>query len=72
MVEMEDADYVQPRKFYAEVIDDAERSRLHMTMAGAMAPCSESVRERWFAVLGKVLSGYEAGVRGALNEIDAS
>ncbi|MEN8831626.1 MAG: catalase [Pacificibacter sp.] len=72
VVEMEDADYVQPRKLYAEVIDDAERSRLHMTMAGAMAPCSASVRERWFAVLGKVHPGYEAGVRGALDEIDAS
>jgi len=70
VVEMEDADYVQPRKLYAEVIGDDERSRLHMTMAGAMAPCSTSVRERWFEVLGKVHPSYEAGVRGALDEID--
>jgi catalase len=72
VVEMADADYVQPRKLYAEVIGSDERSRLHMTMAGAMAPCSTSVRERWFEVLGKVHPDYEAGVRGALDEIDAS
>nr|WP_321509718.1 catalase [uncultured Celeribacter sp.] len=70
--EMTDADYLQPRALYAEVIGDAERTRLHGNMAGAMAPCSQNVRERWFAVLGKVHPDYEAGVRAALAEIDAA
>ncbi|WP_417243740.1 catalase [Celeribacter sp.] len=69
--EMTDADYVQPRALYAQVIGDAERDRLHANMAGAMAPCSDSVRERWFAVLGRVHADYEAGVRAALTRIDA-
>ncbi|WP_417258868.1 catalase [Celeribacter sp.] len=70
--EMTDADYVQPRALYADVIGEAERGRLHANMAGAMAPCSDSVRERWLAVLGRVHPDYEAGVRAALAQIDAS
>ncbi|WP_417269760.1 catalase [Celeribacter sp.] len=69
--EMTDADYVQPRALYAEVIGEAERGRLHANMAGAMAPCSDSVRERWLAVLGRVHPDYESGVRAALAQIDA-
>ncbi len=59
----QDIDYVQPRALYAEVMDQGERDRLHSNMAAAMAPCSESVKERWYAVLGKVHPDYEAGVR---------
>ncbi|MER5171387.1 catalase [Thioclava kandeliae] len=61
-----DADYIQPRALYAEVMDDAERDRLHHNMAEAMGPCSEAVTERWLAVLGRVHPDYEAGVRKAL------
>ena len=59
----QDIDYVQPRALYAEVMDQGERDRLHSNMAAAMAPCSEAVKERWYAVLGKVHPDYEAGVR---------
>ena len=64
-------DYIQPRALYAEVMNDAERDRLHKTMAGAVKPCSDSVKERWFAVLGKVHPDYEAGVRAALKAGEA-
>ncbi|GGB02967.1 catalase [Allosediminivita pacifica] len=60
-----DEDFVQPRKLYAEVLSDDERKRLHQNMAGAMAPCSDSVKERWYAVLGRVHPDYEKGVREA-------
>jgi catalase len=60
-----DADYVQPRKLYTEVFDQAQRDRLHENMAGAMAPCSQQVKERWYAVLEKVHPDYAAGVRNA-------
>ncbi|KEP70085.1 catalase [Thioclava dalianensis] len=63
-----DADYVQPRALYAEVMDQGERDRLHHNMAAAMGPCSESVTERWLAVLKRVHPDYEAGVRRALKE----
>ena len=62
----EDIDYVQPRALYCEVMDQDERDRLHKNMAGGMAPCSDAVKERWLAVLGKVHPDYEAGVRRAL------
>ena len=58
-------DYVQPRALYAEVFDQGERDRLHSNMAAAMAPCTDGVKERWYAVLGKVHPDYEAGVRAA-------
>ena len=60
-----DADYVQPRKLYTEVFDQAQRDRLHENMAAAMAPCSQQVKERWYAVLEKVHPDYAAGVRNA-------
>ncbi|KAA9009210.1 catalase [Histidinibacterium aquaticum] len=63
--ETSEADFVQPRKLYAEVLSDEERQRLHQNMAGAMAPCSESVKERWYAVLGRVHPDYAKGVREA-------
>ena len=66
-----DADYVQPRALYAEVLSDDERKRLHLNMARAMAPCSDSVKERWYAVLGKVSPDYEAGVRKAADDLEA-
>ena len=65
MQEEADADYIQPRKLYTEVFDQAQRDRLHENMAGAMAPCSQSVKERWYAVLEKVHPDYAAGVRAA-------
>lgn len=61
-----DADYVQPRALYAEVMDQGERDRLHANMAAAMGPCSDSVKERWYAVLGRVHPDYETGVRRAV------
>lgn len=61
-----DGDYIQPRALYETVFDQAERDRLHGNMAGAMAPCSEAVKERWYAVLGRVHPDYEAGVRAAV------
>ncbi|WP_339695646.1 catalase [Celeribacter baekdonensis] len=66
-----DADYVQPRALYAAVMGGEERARLHANMAGAMAPCSPSVRDRWLAVLGRVHPDYEAGVRSELAKLDA-
>ena len=66
-----DADYVQPRALYADVMQADERARLHANMAGAMAPCSMPVRERWLAVLGRVHPEYEAGVRAELARLDA-
>ncbi len=35
-------------------------------MAAAMGPCSDSVTERWLAVLNRVHPDYAAGVRHAL------
>ncbi len=64
--EESEADYVQPRALYSDVLDEAERDRLHRNMAGGMAPVSDGVKERWLAVLGKVHPDYEAGVREAL------
>ena len=63
--EVTDDDFVQPRKLYAEVLSDDERTRLHQNMAGAMAPCSDSVKERWLAVLERVHPDYAKGVRTA-------
>ena len=47
------------------MLSDDERKRLHQNMAGAMAPCSDSVKERWYAVLRRVHPDYEKGVREA-------
>ncbi|PIL18768.1 hypothetical protein P775_19560 [Puniceibacterium antarcticum] len=64
--EVTEADFIQPRALYAEVMDQDERDRLHDNMAAAMGPCSESVTERWLAVLKRVHPDYESGVREAL------
>ncbi len=64
--EVTDIDFVQPRALYAEVMDDAERDRLHHNMAAAMAPCSDAVKERWYAVLERVHPDYAKGVRNAV------
>ncbi|WP_406736558.1 catalase [Thioclava sp. GXIMD4215] len=61
-----DADYIQPRALYLEVMNDAERDRLHHNMAEAMASCSTPVTERWLSVLNRVHPDYAAGVRKAL------
>lgn len=61
-----DADYIQPRALYSEVFDQGERDRLHTNMAGALAPCSDAVKERWYAVLERVHPDYAAGVRKAV------
>jgi catalase len=62
----DEADYVQPRKLYAEVMDDDARDRLHRNMAGGMAPISQEVKDRWLAVLARVHPDYAEGVRRAL------
>ncbi|ANT59293.1 MULTISPECIES: catalase [unclassified Salipiger] len=69
--EDKDADYVQPRALYAEVLGDDERKRLHLNMARAMAPVSDSVRERWYAVLGRVHPDYLAGVKQAAADLES-
>ncbi len=61
--EVSEVDFVQPRALYMEVFDQGERDRLHSNMAAAMAPCSEAVKERWYAVLARVHPDYAAGVR---------
>lgn len=66
-----DADYVQPRALYKDVMDDAERARLHLNMARAMDPASDGVKERWYAVLNRVHPDYEAGVRQAAKDLAA-
>ncbi len=63
-----DADYVQPRALYAEVMNDDERGRLHSNMAAAMAPCSDAVKKRWYAVLERVHPDYAKGVRTAVEK----
>jgi catalase len=35
-----------------------------------MGPCSDSVKERWYAVLEKVHPDYAAGVRNAVESLD--
>lgn len=67
----EDIDFVQPRKLYAEVLSDDERKRLHQNMAGAMSPCSDGVKERWYAVLERVHPDYAKGVREAVESAPA-
>lgn len=63
--EVSEIDFLQPRALYAEVMDQPERDRLHRNMAAAMAPCSDAVKERWYAVLARVHPDYAAGVRSA-------
>ncbi|EBA07316.1 catalase [Sagittula stellata] len=69
--EVTDDDFVQPRALYKEVLSDEGRTRLHQNMAGAMAPCSDSVKERWYAVLERVHPDYAKGVRDAAESAPA-
>ncbi len=69
--EVTDDDFVQPRALYKDVLSDDERTRLHQNMAGAMAPCSDSVKERWYAVLERVHPDYAKGVREAVESAPA-
>ena len=67
-VEEADIDYVQPRALYNS-FNDEQKQRLHSNMAEAMAPCSESVKSRWFSVLEKVSKEYADGVRTAVSSL---
>ncbi|MBP0481888.1 catalase [Sagittula salina] len=69
--EITEDDFVQPRALYKEVLNDEERERLHQNMAGAMDPCSDAVKERWYAVLERVHPDYAAGVRRACESAPA-
>tara|TARA_B100000953_G_scaffold110083_1_gene90475 strand:+ start:209 stop:1711 length:1503 start_codon:yes stop_codon:yes gene_type:complete len=64
-----DIDYVQPRALY-EMFSDEQKARLYKTYAAAMGPCSDGVKERWYAVLEKVHPDYAAGVRKAVESLD--
>jgi catalase len=70
VVEDADADYVQPRKLF-EMFSDEQKSRLYANYAAAMGPCSQAVKERWYAVLERVHPSYAAGVRKANEEMDS-
>ncbi len=63
-VEDSDADYVQPRALF-NMFDDGQKQRLFNNFAAAMGPCSQPVKERWYAVLERVHPDYAAGVRAA-------
>ncbi len=69
VVEDADADYVQPRKLF-EMFSDEQKERLFANYAAAMGPCSDAVKERWYAVLERVHPDYAAGVRRANAELD--
>ncbi|PZX18485.1 catalase [Palleronia aestuarii] len=66
----EDADFVQPRKLF-EMFSDEQKQRLFANYAGAMGPCSQEVKERWYAVLERVHPDYAAGVRKANETMDS-
>lgn len=68
--EIEDIDFVQPRALF-EMFDNEQKQRLFKNYAAAMGPCSESVKERWYAVLEKVHSEYASGVRKANEQCDS-
>ena len=63
-------DYEQPRALF-KLFDDEQKERMYFNYAAAMGPCSDEVKERWFAVLGKVHPDYESGVRRAVENIDS-
>ena len=64
-----DIDYVQPRALY-EMFTEEQKARLYKNYAAAMGPCSDGVKERWYAVLEKVHPDYAAGVRKAVESLD--
>lgn len=63
-VEDSEADYVQPRALF-NMFDAEQKQRLFNNYAAAMGPCSDGVKERWYAVLERVHPDYAAGVRAA-------
>ncbi|PYC48353.1 catalase [Litorivita pollutaquae] len=63
-VEDNEADYVQPRALF-NMFDAEQKQRLFNNYAAAMGPCSDGVKERWYAVLERVHPDYAAGVRAA-------
>ena len=67
--EESDIDYVQPRALY-NMFSDEQKERLYKNYAAAMGPCSDGVKERWYAVLEKVHPDYAAGVRKAVEALD--
>lgn len=67
--EESDIDYVQPRALY-NMFSDEQKERLYKNYAAAMGPCSDGVKERWYAVLEKVHPNYAAGVRKAVEALD--
>jgi catalase len=64
-----DIDYVQPRALY-EMFSDEQKARLYKNYAAAIGPCSDGVKERWYAVLEKVHPNYAAGVKKAVESLD--
>ncbi|AYA65945.1 catalase [Alteromonas sp. RKMC-009] len=67
--EESDIDYVQPRALY-NMFSDEQKERLYKNYAAAIGPCSNGVKERWYAVLEKVHPDYAAGVRKAVEALD--
>lgn len=68
--DVSDIDFVQPRKLF-EMFDADQKARLFANYAAAMGPCSDSVKERWYAVLERVHPDYAKGVREAVERIDS-
>lgn len=66
--EITDVDFEQPRALF-NLFDDGQKARLFSNYAAAMAPCSDAVKERWYAVLERVHPDYAAGVRKAVNVV---
>ncbi len=52
------------------MLSDGRKERIYNNCAAAMGPCSDSVKERWYAVLEKVHPDYAAGVRNAVESLD--
>ena len=70
-VEVTDEDFVQVRKLYTDILEPDEKERMYANYAAAMGPCSEAVKERWYAVLERVHPDYAAGVRAANERMDS-
>ncbi len=68
--EVSDIDFVQPRALF-ELFDAGQRERLFANYAAAMGPCSQPVKDRWYAVLERVHPDYAAGVRRANETMDS-
>ncbi len=70
-VEVTDEDFVQVRELFLHVLEDDEKERMYANYAAAMGPCSDAVKERWYAVLERVHPDYAAGVRRANETSDS-